>query len=85
MSRDAPADPRDFIHEPCVLEFPSAQPDAGLYELDLEQGLLDQLQKFLMELGKALRLLPARSTCGSRAKTVSWTWCFTTTGSSAVC
>ena len=52
ISRDAPADPRDFIREPYVLEFLGAQPDAGLYEQDLEQGLLDQLQKFLMELGK---------------------------------
>jgi len=52
VSRDAPADPRDFIRDPYVLEFLGALPDAGLYELDLEQGLLDQLQKFLMELGK---------------------------------
>jgi predicted nuclease of restriction endonuclease-like (RecB) superfamily len=52
ISRDAPADPRDFIRDPYVLEFLGAQPDSGLYELDLEQGLLDQLQKFLMELGK---------------------------------
>lgn len=52
ISRDAPADPRDFIRDPYVLEFLGAQPDAGLYEQDLEQGLLDQLQKFLMELGK---------------------------------
>ena len=49
--RDAPADPRDFIRDPYALEFLGAQPDAGLYEQDLEPGLLDQLQKFLMELG----------------------------------
>jgi predicted nuclease of restriction endonuclease-like (RecB) superfamily len=52
IARDAPGDPRDFIRDPYVLEFLGAQPDAGLYEQDLEQGLLDQLQKFLMELGK---------------------------------
>ena len=52
IARDAPADPRDFIRDPYVLEFLGAQPDAGLYEQDLEQGLLNQLQKFLMELGK---------------------------------
>ena len=52
MARDTPADPRDFIRDPYVLEFLGAQPDAGLYEQDLEQGLLNQLQKFLMELGK---------------------------------
>ena len=52
IAKDAPADPRDFIRDPYVLEFLGAQPDAGLYEHDLEQGLLNQLQKFLMELGK---------------------------------
>lgn len=43
---------RDFIWDPYALEFLGAQPDAGLYEQDLEQGLLNQLKKFLMELGK---------------------------------
>jgi predicted nuclease of restriction endonuclease-like (RecB) superfamily len=52
IARDAPADPREFIRDPYVLEFLGAQADAGLYELDLEQGLLNQLQKFLMALGK---------------------------------
>ena len=52
IGQEAPSDPRDFIRDPYVLEFLGAQPDAGLYEKDLEQGLLDQLQKFLMELGK---------------------------------
>lgn len=52
ISEEASADPRDFIRDPYVLEFLGVQPDAGLYEQDLEQGLLDQLQKFLMELGK---------------------------------
>jgi len=52
MAEQAPADPRDFIRDPYVLEFLGVQPDAGLYEQALEQGLLNQLQKFLMELGK---------------------------------
>ena len=52
IAKDAPTDPRDFIRDPYVLEFLGAQPDAGLYEQDLEQGLLNQLQKFLLELGK---------------------------------
>ena len=49
---DAPHDPRDFIRDPYVLEFLGVQPDAGLYEQDIEQGLIDRLQQFLMELGK---------------------------------
>jgi len=49
---EAPTDPRDFIRDPYVLEFLGVQPGAGLYEQDIEQGLIDRLQQFLMELGK---------------------------------
>lgn len=52
VERDARPDPRDFIRDPYVLEFLGAQPGAALYEKDIEQGLLTQLQKFLLELGK---------------------------------
>lgn len=52
IARDVPSSPRDFIRDPYVLEFLGMQPDAGLYEQGIEQGLLNQLQKFLMELGK---------------------------------
>jgi predicted nuclease of restriction endonuclease-like (RecB) superfamily len=48
-------DPRDFIRDPYVLEFLGVsqnQAAPALYEQDIEQGLLNQLQKFLMELGK---------------------------------
>jgi predicted nuclease of restriction endonuclease-like (RecB) superfamily len=52
IAEQAPPDPRDFIRDPYVLEFLQAKVDAGLYEKDLEQGLINQLQHFLMELGK---------------------------------
>jgi predicted nuclease of restriction endonuclease-like (RecB) superfamily len=52
IQRDARTDPRDFIRDPYVLDFLGAQPGAALYEQDVEQGLLDNLQKFLLELGK---------------------------------
>lgn len=52
IQRDAPPDPRDFIRDPYVLDFLGAAPGAALYEQDVEQGLLDNLQKFLLELGK---------------------------------
>lgn len=52
IERDAKPDPRDFIRDPYVLDFLGARPGAALYEKDIEQGLLDQLQKFLLELGK---------------------------------
>ena len=52
IERDARPDPRDFIRDPYVLDFLGAKPGAALYERDIEQGLLTQLQKFLLELGK---------------------------------
>ena len=52
IGQQAPAAPQDFIRDPYILEFLGAHADAGLYEQDLEQGLLNQLQQFLMELGK---------------------------------
>lgn len=52
IEANAAPDPRDFIRDPYVLEFLGAQPGAALFEKDIEQGLLDQLQKFLLELGK---------------------------------
>jgi predicted nuclease of restriction endonuclease-like (RecB) superfamily len=52
IQRHAPLDPRDFIRDPYVLDFLGAQPGAALFEQGVEQGLLDNLQKFLLELGK---------------------------------
>jgi predicted nuclease of restriction endonuclease-like (RecB) superfamily len=40
-----------FIKDPYVLEFLGAKPDHRLYENELEQGLIDNLQVFLLELG----------------------------------
>jgi predicted nuclease of restriction endonuclease-like (RecB) superfamily len=52
IEREAPPNPRDFIRDPYILEFLDGQPQSSWYEKDIEQGLLDQLQKFLLELGK---------------------------------
>jgi predicted nuclease of restriction endonuclease-like (RecB) superfamily len=52
IATETPPDPRDFIRDPYVLEFLGVQPDAKLYEQDVEQGLIDRLQQFLMELGR---------------------------------
>jgi predicted nuclease of restriction endonuclease-like (RecB) superfamily len=43
---------REFVHDPVLLEF-LGLPDSGrLLEADLEKGLINKLQAFLMELGK---------------------------------
>jgi len=52
ITQQAPAEPRDFIRDPYVLEFLGAGVHPALYEKDLERGLLEQLQQFLLELGK---------------------------------
>lgn len=44
--------PLDFIRDPYMLDFFQISPTHKLYESDLEQGLLDNIQKFLLELGK---------------------------------
>ena len=45
-------DAKDFFRDPYVLAFLGVPAVPALYEKDLEQGLLDQLQTFLLELGK---------------------------------
>ncbi len=46
------AAPREFVRDPVLLEF-LGLPDGGrLLESTLEQGLMDKLQSFLLELGK---------------------------------
>ncbi|MBI5330659.1 MAG: DUF1016 domain-containing protein [Betaproteobacteria bacterium] len=52
IAAETPPDPRDFIRDPYVLEFLGVQSGSSLYEQEVEQGLIDRLQQFLMELGK---------------------------------
>lgn len=44
--------PQDIIRDPYVLEFLGLTQTPNLYEKDIEQGLIDHLQKFLLELGR---------------------------------
>jgi predicted nuclease of restriction endonuclease-like (RecB) superfamily len=52
-----PMSPRDFIKDPYVLEFLDLKPGEKLYERDLEQRLLDNLQQFLLEMGRGFALV----------------------------
>lgn len=45
-------DVKDIIRDPYVLEFLGLEQTPNLYEKDIEQGLIDHLQKFLLELGR---------------------------------
>lgn len=42
----------EFINNPVIAEFLGMQADTSYLESDLEQCIIDNLQKFLMELGK---------------------------------
>jgi len=42
----------DFVKDPYILEFLQLQPNATLYEKELETELLNKLQLFLLEFGK---------------------------------
>lgn len=43
---------RDFIRDPYVLEFLELKPSPEFYEKDIEQGIIEHLQQFLLELGR---------------------------------
>jgi len=45
-------DKREFIKNPVIAEFLGMKEDTSYLESDLEQSIIDNLQKFLMELGK---------------------------------
>ncbi|MGH9844524.1 MAG: PDDEXK nuclease domain-containing protein, partial [Blastocatellia bacterium] len=47
----------DLIKDPYVLEFLNVKENQSLLEKDLEQGLIDRLQAFLLELGKGFALV----------------------------
>lgn len=43
---------KDFIRDPFVLEFLGMQHSSNFYEKNIEQGLINHMQKFLLELGR---------------------------------
>jgi predicted nuclease of restriction endonuclease-like (RecB) superfamily len=49
--------PSDLVKDPMVLEFTGLRQDERFRESDLEQALIDQLQKFLLELGKGFAFM----------------------------
>lgn len=44
--------PRDYLKDPYILEFLNLKPEAHHLEKDVEQALISQMQKFLLELGR---------------------------------
>lgn len=52
FTKEPSAKPEDFIKDPYVLEFIGVKQDASVYEKDIETALINELQKFLLELGR---------------------------------
>ncbi len=50
--REPSKKPEDIIRDPYVLEFLGFSQNTSFFESELEQGLIDHLQKFLLELGR---------------------------------
>ncbi|WP_028620959.1 PDDEXK nuclease domain-containing protein [Pseudomonas sp. Ant30-3] len=62
------AQPRDFIRDPVMLEF-LGLPNAGLtQETSLEQPLINQLQAFLLELGKGFAFIARQQRISTESK-----------------
>jgi predicted nuclease of restriction endonuclease-like (RecB) superfamily len=62
------ASPRDFIRDPVLLEF-LGLPNAGLIqESELEQALINQLQGFLLELGKGFAFIARQQRISTESK-----------------
>jgi predicted nuclease of restriction endonuclease-like (RecB) superfamily len=62
------ASPRDFIRDPVLLEF-LGLPNAGLVqESELEQALINQLQGFLLELGKGFAFIARQQRISTESK-----------------
>ena len=60
--------PREFVRDPVLLEF-LGLPNAGtLLENDLEQALIDQLQSFLLELGKGFAFVARQQRISTESK-----------------
>ena len=69
-------DKLEFIKNPVVVEFLGLTPDASFNETKLESSIITNLQKFLMEMGKDMRLLRDSNTSTLRNKIIILIWCF---------
>lgn len=60
--------PREFIRDPVLLEFLGVPSAASLLENDLEQALINQLQAFLLELGKGFAFVARQQRISTESK-----------------
>jgi predicted nuclease of restriction endonuclease-like (RecB) superfamily len=60
--------PRDFVRDPVMLEFLGLPGVGRLLEADLERALLDNLQAFLLELGRGFAFVARQYRISSESK-----------------
>jgi predicted nuclease of restriction endonuclease-like (RecB) superfamily len=60
--------PREFVRDPVLLEFLGLPSAGALLESDLEQALIDQLQGFLLELGKGFAFVARQQRISTESK-----------------
>lgn len=53
-------DPLEYIKNPTIAEFMGLKPDAKYNESQLEQALIDNLEKFILELGRGFAFVERR-------------------------
>ncbi len=65
---ELPLSPREFVRDPVLLEFLGLPETGRLLESDLEQGLIDHLQSFLLELGKGFAFVARQMRMSTETK-----------------
>jgi predicted nuclease of restriction endonuclease-like (RecB) superfamily len=60
--------PRAFVRDPIMLEFLGLPNSGKLLESNLEQGLMDKLQEFLLELGKGFAFVARQQRISTETK-----------------
>ena len=60
--------PREFVRDPVLLEFPGLPETGRLQEADLEQALINELQGFLLELGKGFAFVARQMRVSTKTK-----------------
>lgn len=60
--------PEDLIKDPSVLEFLNMNPDLTYLEKEIEQGLIDKLQQFLLELGSGFSFVSRQHRISTETK-----------------
>lgn len=63
-----PLSPREFVRDPVLLEFLGLPNPGKLLEAKLEQALIDNLQAFLMELGKGFAFVARQQRVSTESK-----------------